>query len=629
MIMARKQHSDPGLAEASPISVAVAAPPNLDCHHGALRPVAGVQTFQVLRANRERPELADGYGWTYNHSPMLAYWRDRWLLSYLSNPKEEHVAPGHTLLATSEDGSAWSFPELLFPEYVLDKAANTKLADDPAVPDQAVMHQRMGFHLAANGRMLAMGFYGFCPRPDLVPFDSRGIGRVVREIRPDFSFGSIHFIRYNRHAGWGEGNTAFPFYKASDDAGFVEACEDALSNPLITQQWKEEHGDADELIPLKGSYKAFCYYTLPDGRVAGYWKWSLAGISSDRGRSWDWVGEIPDIENAGGKLWAQRASDGSYVLVYNPTTNNKHRWPLALARSEDGLSFEGLLRVEGEAPPRRYWGGAFKDFGMNYVRGIVEGNGAPPDGDIWVAYSMNKEDIWVSRIPVPTIAEEPSRCLEPLAALEPGKGARGWNVYAPKWAPVCAEADPDSPSPRLRLEDADPCDYARAERVFRPARRVEVRLQVMAQQEAGKPLYLELCDAGGQIPARIVFAEDGSILADHGRKRERLGSYVSGRWHRLVLSARIDRHRFQLELDCAPRAVDQVYQGERICSDGWFLRASVRSLERLVLRTGPVRREPHTDMTVFEGPTIPNSGRMLAPSVFLIRDVLIETLEDA
>ena len=68
---------------------------NIDYHHGQLRPAIGVQTFQVLRANRSRPELAEAYGWTYNHAPMLAYWNGKFYLEYLSNPIGEHLPLFH------------------------------------------------------------------------------------------------------------------------------------------------------------------------------------------------------------------------------------------------------------------------------------------------------------------------------------------------------------------------------------------------------------------------------------------------------------------------------------------------------------------------------------------------------
>ena len=50
----------------------------------------------------------------------------------------------------------------------------------------------------------------------------------------------VYFIRYNRHAGWNETNTNFPFYTESKNKEFVQACDDLLADKLITLQWWEE-----------------------------------------------------------------------------------------------------------------------------------------------------------------------------------------------------------------------------------------------------------------------------------------------------------------------------------------------------------------------------------------------------
>ena len=62
--------------------------------------------------------MADGYGWTYNHAPMLAYWNGKFYLEYLSNPFGEHLSPGQTLVATSSDGHNWDMPKQVFPIYL-------------------------------------------------------------------------------------------------------------------------------------------------------------------------------------------------------------------------------------------------------------------------------------------------------------------------------------------------------------------------------------------------------------------------------------------------------------------------------------------------------------------------------
>ncbi len=157
---------------------------NVDYHHGQLTPAQGVHARQVLRANREHPELAPGTGgWTYNHAPMLAYWNNTFYLEYLSNPVGEHVPPGQTLLMTSKDGVSWSDPVVIFPPYKVPDGTTKK--DYPGVAKDlyAVMHQRMGFYVSGKNRLLALAYYGIALDAKDDPNDGNGIGRVVREVK--------------------------------------------------------------------------------------------------------------------------------------------------------------------------------------------------------------------------------------------------------------------------------------------------------------------------------------------------------------------------------------------------------------------------------------------------------------
>ncbi|NJM07402.1 glycoside hydrolase family 43 protein [Candidatus Gracilibacteria bacterium] len=103
----------PGSAS-EPVRYIGADKAELTAYDGRLRLAVGAHNYQVVRANRTQPEQADGYGWTYNHAPMLAYWRGRFYLEYLSAPVSEHVPPTQTLLVTSEDGRTWSMPQRVF-----------------------------------------------------------------------------------------------------------------------------------------------------------------------------------------------------------------------------------------------------------------------------------------------------------------------------------------------------------------------------------------------------------------------------------------------------------------------------------------------------------------------------------
>jgi hypothetical protein len=276
-------------------------------HDAGLRPPVGAANYQVLRANRTRPELAEGSGWTYNHAPMMAYWNARFYVEYLSNPKDEHIAPGQTLLATSPDGRTWAKPEVVFPPYV--PPPGTPM---PEKFNGYMMHQRMGFYVAPDGRLLVLAFYGHAEDP----FQEGGIGRVVREAYKDGTFGPIYFVRYTSHARWNETNTSYPFYKTSPDPGFVAACEALLRDRLKTLQWYDEDRGLDGFykVEVKEAGEAFNWYRRKDGKIVGLWKRSLAAISEDGGETFSAPAKCPTLVMAGGKQWGQRTEDGRYAI---------------------------------------------------------------------------------------------------------------------------------------------------------------------------------------------------------------------------------------------------------------------------------------------------------------------------
>ena len=256
---------------------------NPSMHDGGLSPVIGVHNIQILRANRQHPSDANGNGWTYNHQPMIAYWNGKFYVHYLSDPQSEHIPPSHTMLQTSTDGYNWSNPVVLFPEYKVPNGYSKEGIAEKANNLIAIMHQRVGFYVSKSGKLIAMGNYGVALNPKDDPNDGNGIGRVVREIRKDGTFGPIYFIYYN-HA-FNPQNTDYPYYKKAN-AAMRKVCEEILANPRYRMQWVEEADRNDSIIPLKKPYKAYNDYTLPDGRLACLWKNALTSISSDGGSTW-------------------------------------------------------------------------------------------------------------------------------------------------------------------------------------------------------------------------------------------------------------------------------------------------------------------------------------------------------
>ena len=209
---------------------------NVDYHHGQLQPAIGVHNQQIMRANREMPEESDGFGWTYNHASMLAYWNETFYVEYLSDSVSEHIPPCQTLLIHSKDGQNWSKPEVIFPPYIMPEGLQ-KTPDGPKADGKtsALMHQRVGFYVSEKyDKLIAIAYYGIALFAKDDPNDGNGIGRVVREIKKDGTYGPIYFLRYN-HA-FNAKNTDYPFYKKSRDKKFVAACDEILANPLYMMQ---------------------------------------------------------------------------------------------------------------------------------------------------------------------------------------------------------------------------------------------------------------------------------------------------------------------------------------------------------------------------------------------------------
>lgn len=563
---------------------------NVDYHHGQLVPAVGVHNMQVLRANREHPDSAEGSGWTYNHAPMLAYWNNKFYLEYLSDSISESVPPGQTLLMTSPDGYNWTKPVIVFPKYRIPDGT-TKTGHPGVARDlYSVMHQRMGFYVSKHHRLLVLGFYGICLDPHDDPNDGKGIGRVVREIHPDGSYGPIYFIHYN--PAWNTGNTSYPFYTSSKDKGFVADCNELMATPLMMMQWVEETDRKDPLIPLHKDYKAFNFYHLPDGHVIGLWKNGLTGVSKDEGRTWSRVIRAPHVVTSNAKIWGQKTSDGGYATVYNPS---EFRWPLAVSTSKDGLDYTNLLLVNGEISTARY-GGNYKNYGPQYTRGIIEGNGTPPDKNIWIAYSMNKEDIWVGTIPVPVTSSVTADVNDDFSHT----GLQEWNTYSPRWAPV------EIADHALRLSDSDPYDFAMAERVFPVAKKMQVEFSVTAGQNDHGQLQIEMQDQRNAPAIRLSFEPDGTLIAKAGARTKKMMSYVAGRTYVVRISVNTDTRMYTVNID-----------GKDVLTQLFF--NPVESFGHIVFRTGEARHFPTADSPAEADTDQPKAGDPVPAATYAIQ----------
>jgi hypothetical protein len=561
--------------------------PIKETFHGNLPHAVGVHRFQAFRANRTQAPEGGNVGWTYNHAPMLAYWKGHFWLQYLANLTGEHNPPGRDLILSSKDGISWTNPRVVFPEMQLPEidVPNELYGDMPnlAAGTYAIMHQRMGFYTAPNGRLLTLGFYSYSPTPRYGPNHGQGIGRVVREVYEDGSMGPIFYIRYNREVGWSETTAPrFPFYQTSEDRGFLNACEALLSDKLVTAQWWEEDRSTDGFFTLPidegPEPKAFNAFQRPDGVWVGLWKNQLAALSKDRGETWSDFGRIPTLNLAGSKVWGQATDDGRFAVLYNHSASMRNRWPMVVITSEDGYHFDDMLAVHVDVPQMRYQG-IHKAKGPQYFRGSFPGNGNPPGDHIWMTYSQNKEDLWVTRIPVPVRGEVDKHVDESFDKRKAVADLDTWNLYQLQWASASIENDPSfSDSPYLVLRDEEPHDYAKVETFFPESSKVRVAFKVYQKQVGQGTLEVEVQGRNNERPLRVRFDEEW-VGFDEGSAEPDTLPFSSGRWHSVVL-----------EIDCEQSRYSVLLDDQYTLKDIEFANPTDK-VQRILFRTGPWRMD--------------------------------------
>lgn len=580
-------------------------------YDGGLPHAVGSQHYQVFRANRKDPDEPGVIGWTYNHQPYLAYWNNQFYLLFLSGLVQEHTPPTRMHLITSRDGLQWEKPVVIFPEYDLPEI-DYKGQIIPA-GTEAVMHQRMGFYKAPNGKLLASGFYGYSATPRRSPNAGNGLGRVIREIHKDGSFGPVYFIRYNRHAGWNESNTDFPFYKTSDDKAFIEACDSLLADPLVIMQWWEEDRADDGFYPIDpsevvggddfsseittsaGAGKAFNYYRRPDGVVVGIWKNQYSALSTDNGNTWTPITENTTLRTSGAKTWGQRTSDGRYAIVHNQSATMRNRFPMAVLVGEDGHIFDRLYSLSGEVPPRRYKG-LWKNPGVQYFRGIYPGNGNPPGDHMWITYSVNKEDIWISRTRVPITGSVPEEVDQDFDNVDSISELELWNIYKPYWAPISIKKDPETNNKFIELRDEEPYDYASLTRIFPKSSKKTVEFRFQGKRiPQGSAVEIEVQDQSGNRALKLNI--DAHWLSF---------DIETVRVDPIDIDPKVWNH-IKLEIDAANDTYAVTFNGQLYKDDIPLNdRAPTDHVERIVFRTGPYRN--HTNSIYKEHGMAAQSG---------------------
>ncbi len=125
--------------------------------------------------------------------------------------------------------------------------------------------------------------------------------------------------------------------------------------------------------------------------------WLYASTSSDDGRSWTKPAKT-NFPDATARSSAGNLPDGAAFVVNNSSQRPNsvyppigRRIPLTVALSDDGVTFDRARSIRSE-PTRMRFSGENKLPGWQYPHAVVWGE------HLYVAYSVNKEDVAVTRI---------------------------------------------------------------------------------------------------------------------------------------------------------------------------------------------------------------------------------------
>lgn len=528
---------------------------------GGLPPLPGARSYCVFRASRDTKP--DTLGYTYHHHVDMAAWKGKLYVGWNTCLKDEDLWPSRELLSVSEDGVNWSDPIEMFPQGV-----STPL--------------RMYFYLAPNGRMLIIAGL----RPDegeTIEDNKRGL--VVRELRADHTFGDVYTLQPLGDDARGA------MFHTSSDTGFVQACNSLLADRVYLEQqdrgrlllgdrpmkWHDAQHWPGGVLPgtkegeenVKWTFgKALTFFRRPDRAIVGICKMGWTVVSSDEGNSWSPPVVPKSLVTGKAKVFAQNHRDGSISLAYNPSTGQ--RFPLAIVRSTDGVNFDGMRLIQGELPRQRYEG-RFRSIGPQYVRGLSQWSDdrSRDEPCTWLVYSMNKEDIWVSRMPLPIIPE-------------PTDTSDNWIAYQPKWGQV------ELVEGSVVLLCRDPYDYASATRVFNATRTLSLDLSLTVSSLPRDRIEIDLHSTFGPArPVRIGITPGGGIELNE----QSAGQLAIGQ--RSTLRLEVDLNAQRVLLSIGDNATVTQLPTIGLASD----------LSRLVVRTGAFRNiggkkpvEPGTDV---------------------------------
>ena len=360
--------------------------PDLSKPAAGYRVLEGVEHFPIFHAT-------EAIG-TYSHHAQLAH-RDGTFFAAWSNHKEREDGPGQRVFASlSTDGRLWDEPFELFPSQGPTEPGNK----------EAVRVLTALAWVPVGEQMYAVA-------------EVNNHGRVARSVSADGQLGPVFWLIAKPPATV----DGFASYPASTDprfSGVAATIVDHLAEPMNLPSW-DFYNDAARRKMIGFHKKAadghrMCEpttYRRPDGVYVRLYRdlesthRIYASLSRDNGRSWA-EPEPTDIPDSPSRSFSGNLPDGRCYLIGNQVAKpfdqkqpqHHTRDPLVISVSRDGIVFDLAAAIRTGAPKIRVRGHG-KGKGYQYPAATIVGD------DLWVLYSIGKEDVAISRVPLDLLSE--------------------------------------------------------------------------------------------------------------------------------------------------------------------------------------------------------------------------------
>lgn len=231
----------------------------------------------------------------------------------------------------------------------------------------------------------------------------KGLGRLARELRESGRLGPIFWLYEDPVITSIEGEAFYTLYKDGAFSNIADKINDYLEQPHVFPSWDFLNYTTR---PVADDGHVMCEPThaweLADGTWMRLYRdldrsgYNYSSYSKDDGERWS-VPIRTNFPDAPARSNTGVLPDGTVYVISNLRNNGDMdgplypRDPLAISLSADGLNFTDVKVIRCGASPARFKG-RYKDTGFEYPSSVLVGK------FLFVMYSVNKEDIQVSKI---------------------------------------------------------------------------------------------------------------------------------------------------------------------------------------------------------------------------------------